>query len=799
MRHDWGESSSGAQTAGRRESPAIRAGRSALYAAGVLFLLGAARAAPGQVSSASCVPLPGLEEVVVSGRDLWGEAAMRRPDGASYEFFRDLLPPLRYVNADFRYYPIVLSAPASRVKARLISNGSGINLRGGARSWNDVGTPVTFRVGPDEFLFGGLRDRVTHPVLADGYLPIVEVDYRHPYPVQSEGEVPLDQVPMQPEAEVYRLEAFAGTDPAFSDNAVVFVKVRLARGARGIITADAETGPGTKLVDGRLRDDQGRVLAWFDSGWRWERGRAHATITQGTVVTMAVPTRPLAADSNPVITPVVYDEQRAKCAAVWKEILARGMSVEVPEPLVNNAWRNLIIQNFALLNGNRIHYSAGNQYEKLYEAEGSDAALAMMNWGYEDEMRRMIVPLLDFTRAGLEYHQAGLKVNDVCRLFWQTRDAAFVRSIRPRWEKEVKRMVEGRVAPGGLFPKERYCGDIGTQVHSLSANAKAWRALRDMSAVLGEMGERAESERLAGIAASCRKDVLAAVEKSLRRETTPPFVPLALLGDEPVHDPIPATRIGSYWNLVINYVIGSGIFPPGSEEETWIPRYLETHGGLCMGMIRSGGTAHAFWTGADRTNPLYGTRYVVDVLRRDDSERALVSFYGMLAHGLTRNTFIGGEGATLAPVDEGGRFFYCPPNSASNAHVLTMLRNLLVQDFDLDDDGRPETLRLLFATPRRWLADGKRIVVKQAPTAFGPVSLRVASHLSGGEIVADVDLPGRSKPRAAFLRIRPPDGWRVTGAHLGDRNLAPDAKGTVDLSDAAGHVTVRFRASRPAE
>ena len=796
MRHGSGEPSSAAQTAGRRASAGIRAGRWALYSASVLFLLGAARPGLGQVSSASRALPPGLEEVVAAGRDVWGEAAMRRPDGASYEFFRDLLPPLRYVNADFRYYPIVLSTPAGRVKARLISNGSGVNLRGGARSWNDVGTPVIFRVGPDEFLFGGLRDRVTHPTLAEGYLPIVEIRYRHPHPVQSEGAVPLNHTSTQPEAEVYCLEAFAGTDPAFCDNAVVFVKFRLSQGVRGIITADTETGPGASLKEGRLLDDKGRVLAWFDSRWRWERRRAHANITQGTVATMAVPARPLAADSKPIITPAVYDEQRERCAAAWKELLARGMSVDVPEPLVNHAWRNLIIQNFALLNGDRIHYSAGNQYEKLYEAEGSDAALAMMNWGYEDEMRRMIVPLLDFTRAGLEYHQAGLKVNDVCRLFWQTRDAAFVRSIRPRWEKEVKRMVEGRIERSGLFPKERYCGDIGTQVHSLSANAKAWRALRDMAAVLGEMGERAESERLAAAAAACRRDVLAAVEKSLRRETAPPFVPVALLGDEPAHDPITATRIGSYWNLVINDVIGSGIFPPGTEEETWIPRYLETHGGLCMGMIRSGGTAHGFWTGADRTNPLYGTRYVLDALRRDDPERAIVSFYGMLAHGLTRNTFIGGEGAALAPVDEGGRFFYCPPNSASNAHLLTILRNLLVQDFDLDDDGRPETLRLLFATPRRWLADGESIVVKQAPTAFGPVSLRVASHLARGEIVADVDLPARNRPTATFLRIRLPDGWRVTAAQLGDRNLTPDVQGTVDLSDAAGHVAIRWRVSR---
>ena len=54
-----------------------------------------------------------------------------------------ILPPLRYVNADFRYYPIVLSAPGAAVKARLIANGSGVNLRGGARVWHDVGAQVT--------------------------------------------------------------------------------------------------------------------------------------------------------------------------------------------------------------------------------------------------------------------------------------------------------------------------------------------------------------------------------------------------------------------------------------------------------------------------------------------------------------------------------------------------------------------------------------------------------------------------------------------------------------------------------
>src|SRR5213593_4742875 len=171
--------------------------------------------------------LPSLDEIVQAKADLWGEAAMREPNGATYEFFEGLLPPPRYVNADFRFYPIVLSAPNAKVKARLISNGSGINLPGGARSWNDAGTAVSFRVGPDEFGFGSLRDRLTEPALAEGWLPIVEIRYRHPTPAYTDGVLPLDHPIPDLVPEVYRLEAFASTDPVLASNGVVFVKFDL--------------------------------------------------------------------------------------------------------------------------------------------------------------------------------------------------------------------------------------------------------------------------------------------------------------------------------------------------------------------------------------------------------------------------------------------------------------------------------------------------------------------------------------------------------------------------------------------
>jgi hypothetical protein len=758
--------------------------------------LTAALACGGPPIAAPAAPLPSLAEALASGRDLWGEAAMARPNGASYEFFAPLLPPPRYVHADFRHYPLVLCAPEGKAKARLISDGRGLNLRGGARSWNYVGTPVTFRVGPDEFLFGALRDRVTEPELAEGWLPIVEIRYQHRSPVASEGKVPLNAGKTALPPEIYRLEAFAGTDPALPEHGVVFVRFDLTQGTNGFVAVDVDAPAPVTFADGRLAGADGRVLAVFDAAWRRERGRMVARLRPGGAAVAAFATAPLDPAAAPAVSASLYAAQRAACVAVWREIAGRGMQVDLPEPLVNRAWRNALCQQFQLIQQNEIRYSTGNQYDRLYEGEGSDAALALLTWGYADTTRRLMEPLFDFTRKGLEQHQAAFKLNNLVQYYWQTRAAPAVTELRPRWEKEAVRLDHGRTGAHGLFPPEQYCGDIHTPVQSLNANAKAWRALRDLGALLAEVGEPDLARYYTGEAAAFRKVVLAAVDRAVVRSTRPPFVPIALDGGEPAHSPILHSRIGSYWNIIIGYTLGSGLFPPGSEQAGWIPHYQEQHGGIFLGMVRSGGAQFNFWTGEQRINPLYGTRYTLDLLRRDEPERALVSFYGTLAQGLTRNTFVGGEGCTLDPVDAEGRFFYCPPNSAASAHVLTMLRNLLVQDLDLDDDGRPETLRLLFGTSRRWLQDGQSLRIDRAPTAFGEVSLHVRSRLAAGEVVAEVSLPTRNPPRRTLLRIRVPDGWRVTGATVGPETLPADAKGTVDLTALRGRQEIRFQVAR---
>src|SRR5437762_7874054 len=143
-----------------------------------VFLVGALVACGQAQDNPPAGTVPSAKEMAASPLDLWGEAAVRQPGGPSYEFFKDLLPPLRYVNTEFRHYPIVLGTPGGTVKARCVSNGSAVNARANKKPmWKEGGVPVHFFVGENADPFGAEVPRLDGPRYAEGYLPIVQVGY----------------------------------------------------------------------------------------------------------------------------------------------------------------------------------------------------------------------------------------------------------------------------------------------------------------------------------------------------------------------------------------------------------------------------------------------------------------------------------------------------------------------------------------------------------------------------------------------------------------------------------------------
>src|SRR5262245_32168187 len=239
-------------------------------------------------------PLPTPQEMAAARTDVWGEAALRQPDGPSCEFFRDLLPPLHYVNTDFRHYPMVLCAPSAPVKARWVSNGSAINARADKKPmWREVGFPVRFSVGAKGEPFGDDLRRVDGPRLADGWLPVVRVAY-------TEGKTRYEQ------------EAFSPVRGTFADSGAVLVRFT-ARDSAGTVTALVEA-EGVETGDGAVRDRDGRGLVLFGSGWSWDAKRKELRIDleKDASAVLAVLTQPLPPPLPP-LTPERCDEERKAC------------------------------------------------------------------------------------------------------------------------------------------------------------------------------------------------------------------------------------------------------------------------------------------------------------------------------------------------------------------------------------------------------------------------------------------------------------------------------------------------------
>lgn len=726
-------------------------------------------------SHPAAAKLPSVREMIDSRTDVWGEAARGQPNGASYEFFRDLLPPLRWVNTEFRHYPLVLSAPCSTHKARLVSNGSAINARADKPPmWFEAGVPVAFFVGESSERFGESLSQLEGPSYLDGYLPVVSLAYR------SQGAL-------------YREEAFAPVDQTSAENGAALVRFTVTQGT-GRVEARIDSPASLIVQNGEVLNGDGRGLIAFSPKWHWiaKRRALVAQLADGESAELTIFTA--LAEPGATISSASFAERKEECIQRWEDVLDQGIRLVTPETIVNNAWRAMVIGSLMIAVDDQLHYSAGNAYAKLYEGECGDTLRSLMACGQLDKAAVRLRPLLEFDREATRFHVAGHKLQLLAHYYWLTRGSDTVWANEALWRQAVDLILNNREDGTGLLPKDNYAGDIDEKVYSLNSNANCWRGLRDVAAMLDDLDRKTEAKQLNEQAASFRAAILAAVARSERRESTPPFIPVALLADEPAHDPLTATRHGSYYNLMCSYIIGSEIFGQGSEREDWLLGYLQNHGAIAMGMIRT--TPHqGQFDGEPGVNPLYGLRYQLALLRRDEREQALVGFYGQLAQGMTRGTFIGGEGSRFLHGDANGRSFYLPPNSASNAAWLLTLRSLLVQDWDLDEDGKPDTLRLLFGVPRRWLENGKEIQLENAPTPFGRVSLDAKSKLSEGHVTVRVALPDRPV-KSVMLRAPLPGGWRVESVDVNGEEAAVVDGNTVDLSDRRESVTVRFAVNK---
>ena len=735
---------------------------------------------------------------------------------------RRFAPPLKYVNADFRVYPLILGEKDGTAKIRLLSDASELHL--GivkeqrpcgveiADQWFGPALKVTLRVGPD------LAPPQAHPAWLEGYLPVACFAWEHAgvrYRLQAFGatlphtaqclcawmRLSMERIDERADAR-WRL-AFTGVAPLASGDGFLYHPGKDTSGLRGAYSDQwlfdasaqcldwalppgqaageacvvvADQPPADTLLEPPARDDGpygiDKSMTLWDSGL-WLRDWAQ---------------------------PEAWQRRLDDCTGRWRATLDGGGDVRTPEPYVNHAQRAARIGAWLIANRDQMNYSVHNSYERMYGDESAQASVGLAYWGHFADAARYIGHSAFHTQIDVTAHDLGSRLHWFCRYLSLSDDSDFLARNRSRMERWAQWLLAD-IAKGrhGLGSPTGHCGDLHhIKIHSLSTNCTAWRGLRDFARLTGNdaMLKRADEYRAA---------IRRAAEASLDTAADPPFLPMSLYGDEPTPAMLGDSSLASYWGLLAPYALYAnalGDAHPGTRAmlETFARR-----GGLCAGLVRFAGHGEfgvftsALEMGMD---DLYGAKLSEAFARRDDPDPLVLALYGKLAIGLTPDTFIAGECASLAPSRihgpgaDDGRSLTLPPNSASQMFLAILLRHCLVFDMDSREDGVFDTLRLAFSTPRRWLEEGQTIEVMGMPTAFGSVSYRLSSFLkSRRAVAAAVRVPVRRTPAHLFLRLRVPAArgpQRVTVNGKEHTGFDPQS-GTLDLSGLQGSLEIEAR------
>ncbi len=772
--------------------------------------------------------IKGVNEALAAKRDVWGEQVLARPEGPTFDNVKDFLVPLMHGDpglTDSGTYYIPFGQPDDRQEASLenalhVADGSQFYSNSPANNpfSEQYGNTWNVYVGAEgDELYGSSLARSKLPDLADGY-PILQTEY-----IDAQGVR-------------YRQESFATRTSEMADtggfgNLVTWIQVTVEPGGsaakQSLLNfvpshhrpADEPKGrlprvlqlSGNRLVADRPQPNT--TFMFFSPGANYPAPTKNLVspalqylvdLSGGKPTTVYLVRLNQAGLAGEIVADADgYAKARASVIRYWDGRLAHGARFEVPEPEVMEAQRALIIQN---LNMGK-WYSVGNFYQTTY-TEQYNALKTLGEYGFPDRERKLNEQLMDFTqggRKGFDTLFMGIKMWAAANYYRRTGDREFIDKYTPtfaQWSQTFAAQIAAD--PNGLLQKEQWAGDIGGPSYALSYNqGYGFAGLRDMVQVWSASGHEDLAKQYAPVVAGFAKSLNSAIERSeVKLADGSVFVPARLLEDAKPYDPVTGTVEGSYWNLVITHPLGVGIIEPHGARAKGVLTYMANNGSRLLGLVRfsmvpvgQSDPAGGYGMQSPGVDAPYNYDLAEFLADNHESEQLVLGLYGMLAHAVTRGTYVSGEGSTIAPVP--GQYYrqMCrPPNSVTTAAILNYLRLMLVHE-TAAADGRPDGLELAYSTPRGWLAAGKRVAVSDAPTDFGPVSYTLEAV--GDDLVrASVTVPPRLSARDRLgLRVRTPAGRKLTRVTVNGEphDKFDPASGTIDLTGRSGQLMLTIQ------
>lgn len=385
--------------------------------------------------------------------------------------------------------------------------------------------------------------------------------------------------------------------------------------------------------------------------------------------------------------------------------------------------------------------------------------------------------------------------------YWLTRDTAWLKANAARVKANAEWMLRQRqfvshMVPGGerlwckgLLPARQPTPDSGglwTQVYE--CEAYYYLFLEQFADALSAI-EPAEGAKLKAEVEAYRKDVLAAVDRSIALS---PVVPVR---DGTYHSVIPFAcyvrglstgawgwmRDGShehvgplYWETVQT---AAPLISPAnllSPKDVRVQGYLDVLEDRLLLENANVGNRPWFDAGWQYQGGLERTANMH--LAADDVPVFLRSFLNCYAVDILQNDgYIFNEHAVHGP----------PDKIFEEAAFLERFRNMLVME-------QGDSLWITRAAPKAWLTQGQKISVKNAPTHFGIVSYEIVSDVDHGKINATVEMPSRNPSKSVLLRIRHPSDAPIKSVTVNGKEWKDfDAgKETIELRGLTGTIAV---------
>jgi hypothetical protein len=506
-----------------------------------------------------------------------------------------------------------------------------------------------------------------------------------------------------------------------------------------------------------------------------------------------------------------YDAAQRRMLAYWDAIAAQGATIRVPDAWLNNLYRTFLPRILMCSaidpDGMAVMHTGPIQYARVWHhitSFGIGGALAPR--GYFDLSRKFFEPMFKWQgipapdspaitdwrgffgappiqcpKVWLSYQ--GTVLWAASRYYRLSGDRAWLDAKLPalidgmewivRNRQTTKRLNPDGTKPvnyGWLPPGRAGDAAVGTSIYS---DASLWSGLDRMAGVLRDIGHprAAEFQAEADDYRRCLQDGerRSAAERPLLRlndDTWVPYLPAMIdsTGNERDAKTKYPTVVDAAWGWGM---FDTHVFPVDSPEANWLlAAWNDVYTTLNPGI----------------SDEPFSSGILDEYLAQDRIANFLYTFYSMSANTLDRETLTTYEHRSWGQK----RAFELTP-WAGGYWTMNFIKMLCRTDGN--------QLNLLQATPRRWLADGESIEVKGLQTEFGPISFTVRSRLASGEVRASLELPTRQAPAKVRLRLRAPEGRRLSAVTIdGKESRAFDPAGEwIELPAGAAKLDVVAR------